>query len=109
MKRLFWSVLLAIGSAIGVWFITRRRMDTLYGELSRLREVERKYESLVEKEAQREQAFIISEADAKEFEEEMASASTDKKMRMAMLSALYKDQAHNALGDYDNDLEEDES
>lgn len=57
MKRLFWSLLLAIGTAIGVWFFARRRMDALYGEVSHLREIERKYDAMLKNEAQRNTVF----------------------------------------------------
>lgn len=42
MKRLFWSLLGAVLAAIGVWWFARSRMDDLYGEISRLREYEKK-------------------------------------------------------------------
>lgn len=98
-KNSLWSVLVLIVGAIAVWLFSRRRMDVLYGEVSRLREVERKYDTLLKKEAQRNASFAIPETDIKEFEEEMAKASPEKKMRMAMLSALYKNEAREALGD----------
>lgn len=59
MKRLFWLIL----GAIGVWFVARRRMDGLYSEVSRLREIEHKHDALVEKEARREASFKFSEED----------------------------------------------
>jgi len=46
MKRLFWSLLMLIAGAIGVWLFSRRRMDVLYGEVSRLREAERELAQL---------------------------------------------------------------
>lgn len=109
MKRLLWALLGAIGAAIVLRFFAGRRMDTLYGEVSRLREVERKYAALLEKEAQREAAFVIPEADKKEFEERMANASPEKKMQIAMLDALYRDEARANQDTFLEDDAEDES
>ncbi|MGJ3239106.1 MAG: hypothetical protein ACFE0Q_10415 [Anaerolineae bacterium] len=38
MKQVFWSLL----GAVVVWFFARSQMDELYGEVSRLREAERR-------------------------------------------------------------------
>ena len=47
---LLWAVLGAIGGIIVLWLFSRRRMDRLYGEVSRLREVEAQHQEMLEKE-----------------------------------------------------------
>ena len=37
MKRLFWLLAGVIIGGFAVWFVARRQMDGLYGEISRLR------------------------------------------------------------------------
>ena len=41
MKQIIWSLL---GAGI-IWFVSRRHMDSLYGEISRLREADRQRNS----------------------------------------------------------------
>ncbi len=100
MKRLLWTVLAAIGGAIILHYFSRRRMDTLYSDVSRLREVERRYNALLEKERRMKEAF---REDIEEMEGERASRpplTPEQKMKMAMSDALYTARAREALGEH---------
>lgn len=81
MKRLFWSIL-AISAVIGVWFMARRRMDALYAEISRLRNIERKWNDMhtamnehEEKWKAEDEAYLASLSPAQRIEHELRAAT----------------------------------
>lgn len=90
MKRLFWSLFGAILGAIAVWFFARRHMDTLYGEVSRLQEYERKEQRMNAR-------YAKKNADRrKEKEAELAAMTPEERidyeMRQAEINSFIKSQ-----------------
>jgi|GEM_PF-1584814 len=109
MKRLFLLIFAAIGGAIAVWLFSRRRMDGLYGEVSRLREIERKYDVMVEKEAQLNAVFREDIEEMKRDRANRPPLTTEQKLKMAMLEAVFDADAREKLGEHYIEDEEDDS
>jgi len=98
MKRLFWSLLLVIGSAIAVWLFARRRMDGLYAEISRLREFERREiamnASLDEHEAKaqaKESAYLASLSPEEKIEYAMKQAQVNAYLKEQLGEDIYNE------------------
>lgn len=93
MKRLFWSLLVAIGSAIAVWLFARHRMDGLYAEISRLREFERRELAL---EANMAEQLAISDANEVAY---LASLSPEARLEHELLQARVNSYMKEQLGE----------
>jgi len=93
MKRLFWSLFGAILGAIAVWFFARRHMDTLYGEVSRLRLMERKQEEA--------NAYFAkkNEEDRIRKEAELAAMTPEQRIDYEMRQATINSRIKSFLGE----------
>lgn len=98
MKRLFWSFLLAMGAGIAVWFFSRRKMDGLYTEISRLREYEQKalaldaeLAELQEKSEAKEAAYLNSLSSEERIEHELLQARVNSYMKEQLGEELYNE------------------
>ena len=98
MKRLFWSLFMLITGAIAVWFFSRRRMDGLYAEISRLREFERRElaldASLDEHEAKwkaKDAAYLASLSPEERLEHELLQARVNSYMKEQLGEDLYNE------------------
>ena len=109
MKRLFWLILGLIGGSVALWFMSRRKMDGLYGEVSRLREVERKYVALVEKERRMNESFREGTEEMERHRASRPPLTPEQKMKMAMSDAIYTAHAREALGEHFIEDEDEEA